>query len=528
MKNIYRKLAGSVAAILVLSSCGEDYLNLENKNAVTTGNFYKTERDAYDAMIAAYSPLCWRGFYGNTFQFLYLTLDDRMVHENAQYELFIFNASDGRVGSFYYDLYKGVYRCNILLQHLDEIPMDEASRMLYSGQLHFLRGFYYFNLAMIFNAPPLVTVATEDPNILYGNTPQEEVYDFVQDELETAADLLPWSWTQPEDIGRVTRGAALAMLGKLHLYRQQWPEAVSRLKDLIDNGPHDLMMPMGTDSLDYLYAYLCNFSPVDLAHGPNVYQAENNRESVFSAQFHDDFSTHGHYWNPGWQNNGSLFSAYFGINGWKNVAPTAVMVTQYESVAGHPANYPRDPRFYASIFSPGDIIDYWHPDYPDYYMVPFKDGLHNLSAITQGYGLKKYCFPMHLSNAATPFQDPNNWRIIRFSDVLLMYAEAQYHLEPASADALAAVNKVRARVGMPALTSLTRQAIIHERDIELAFECIRFFDLVRWSKPDEGGEIWASPELIVTNFVKNKSEFMPIPLSEINVMQGMLKQNQNW
>ncbi len=530
MKDITLRKVIILTTLLGMLSCGEDYLNLENKNAVTTGNFYKTERDAADALIAAYSPLCWRGFHGISFPFLYLTLDDRIIHENAQYELFIFNASDGMVGMLYYDLFKGVYRCNVLLQKLEEIPMDEPVKDLYFGQLYFLRGFYYFNLAMIYNAPPLVTYATEDPNITYGNTPQQEIYDFVAMEFSKAMDLLPWKWDQPEDIGRATKGAAMAMLGKLYLYQQKWELASEHFRNLIENGPHDLMMPpeTGADSLDYLYAYLCNFSPIDLVNGNRVYKAENNIESVFSAQFNDGFSTYGHYWNPGWQNDGSLFSAYFGINGWRNVVPTQTMVGQYETVAMHPGGFPRDPRFYASIFTPGDIIDFWHPEYPDFYMVPFKEGIHNLSAISQGYGLKKYCFPMHLANAATPFQDPNNWRIIRFSDVLLMYAEAQYHIDPASSEGLAALNRVRARVGLRPLPTMTKEAIIHERDVELAFECIRYFDLVRWSRPDEKGDVWAHPELLVTNYFPGKSEFMPIPLSEINVMQGKLKQNPNW
>jgi hypothetical protein len=528
-QNIFRIIIIS-GLILIMASCGEDYLYLENMNAVTTGNFYRTESDAEDALIAAYAAICWRGFHGNNFQFLYLTLDDRLIHENAQYELFVFTANDGRLGSFYYDLFKGVYRCNILLQNLEDIPMNKDVKDLYYGQLYFLRGFYYFYLAMIFNAPPLVTYATEDPNITYGNAPQEEIYNFVENQLRLAIPLLPWEWTNAEDIGRATKGAALAMLGKTYLYQQVWDSASYFFKELIDNGPNDLMQPPETnaDSLDYLYAYLCNFSPIDLSTSNKTYKAENNIESVFSAQFNDGFSTWGHYWNPGWQNDGSLFSAYFGINGWRNVVPTKVMAEQYESVSSHPAGYPRDPRFYASIFTPGDIIDCWYPEKKDYYMVPFKDGFHNLGAISQGYGLKKYCFPMHLANAAAPFQDPNNWRIIRFSDVLLMYAEAQYHLDPGSGDGLAALNRVRSRVGMPPIGALGKEAIIHERDVELAFECIRFFDLVRWSRPDEHGETWAEPEELVTNYIKDKCEFLPIPLSEINVMQGKLKQNKGW
>jgi len=533
MKRIITLLPIKIVLMFVIyfiSGCGEDYLEVENVNAVTTGNYYKTERDAMDALFAAYGPIGWRGFNGNTFQFLFLTLDDRIIHENAQYELFVFNASDGRVGSLYYDLYKGVYRCNILLQNLPEIPMDNDVKDLYYGQLYFLRGFYYFYLATVFNAPPLVTYATENPSDTYGNTSQENLFNFIKGEFIKAVNLLPWEWENGEDVGRATKGASLGMLGKTYLYEQEWDSASHYLGILIDQGPHDLMMTPSTnaDSLDYLYAYLCNFSPFDLYSINKTYKAENNVESVFSAQFNDGFSTYGHYWNPGWQNDGSLFSAYFGINGWRNVVPSAEMASQYESVTGHPGGYDKDPRFYASFFSPGDTIDFWYPDWPEYHKVPFKDGFHNLGAISQGYGLKKYCFPMHLANPAAPFQDPNNWRTLRFSDILLMYAEAEFHINPSSVSGRDALNRVRERAGMPALTSMTKQDIIHERDIELAFECLRFFDLVRWSKPDETGDVWANPEDLITNFVSGKSEFLPIPISEINVMQGKLVQNPGW
>jgi hypothetical protein len=172
-------------------------------------------------------------------------------------------------------------------------------------------------------------------------------------------DLLPWKWDQPEQVDALPKAQPWPCL-KTYLYQQEWELASEQFRSLIENGPHDLMMPpeTGADSLDYLYAYLCNFSPIDLVNGNKVYKAENNKESVFSAQFNDGFSTYGHYWNPGWQNDGSLFSAYFGINGWRNVVPTQIMVGQYETVM-HPAGYPRSP-FLRRIFTPGDIIDFWH------------------------------------------------------------------------------------------------------------------------------------------------------------------------
>jgi hypothetical protein len=513
---------------MMVSACGEDYVDVPHGSAPTTGNFYKTAQHAQDALIAAYGPLGWRGFHGNSFQFIYYALDDRVVHETSVFEMFIFKSTDGRVFSLYDDLYKGVYRCNILNQNLDGIPMDKKEKDLVKGQVHFLRGFYYFYLATLFNAPPLVTYANENPEATFKNTPQEKIYDFVESEFKKAADLLVWEWTG-DDVGRATKGAALAMLGKTYLYQQVWDSAAIHLKTLIDEGPHDLMMPQGDnpDSLDYMYAYLCNFSPFNLSSGKNSYKAENNKESVFSVQFNDDYG--GVIWNPAWQCDGSLFSAYFAPHGWQNVVPTKEFVQQFEAVSNHPSGvYEKDPRLYATVFSPGDTLDYWYPDKKDYYHQTFEDKVHNNSSITQGYGLKKYVYPLHFSNASAPWLDPNNWRVVRFADVLLMYAEAEYHVNGNSAEGLKALNRVRERAGMPAISELTKEAIIHERDVEFGFECIRFFDLVRWSKPDENGDVWANPEELITGYEKGKSEFLPIPNEEININQGKLQQNPRW
>jgi len=106
-----------------------------------------------------------------------------------------------------------------------------------------------------------------------------------------------------------------------------------------------------------------------------------------------------------------------------------------------------------------------------------------------------------------------------------MYAEAEYHLNGSTPAAIDAINQVRVRAGMPGVTDVTPEVIIHERDVELGLECLRFHDLVRWSLlPDP----WVDPVGMVSGYVAGKNEYLPIPIKEITHSEGLLEQNPGW
>jgi hypothetical protein len=148
-------------------------------------------------------------------------------------------------------------------------------------------------------------------------------------------------------------------------------------------------------------------------------------------------------------------------------------------------------------------------------------------------GVKKSHFPVYWDGLQAPFNDPVNKRVIRYADVLLMYAEVMYLLGD-DGTGLDALNQVRRRVDMPDIPALTTDAIIHERDVEFCFESLRWTDLIRWSFSPEWGINWEeidwglNAENSENPFVTGKHEFFPIPLDEIDVNGGKLKQNPGW
>ncbi len=532
MKNISYII--SFVLLLAFSACSEDFLDIEQKSAIAESNAFNSEEEAIAAITSCYDGIKGAGLYGVDLQFLYYAMSDHSIHENAVYERMTFDASDGRVQAMWTYIYRGIAACNKILLELPGIKMDENLKDRLRGEALFLRGLYNFYATIIFKEPPLVLedVLNDPPETQYANSPREEFYNVIPADLLEAASLLPVTYG-PDDLGRATRGAALAQLGKFYLYQQKWDSAYYYLGEVIDLGVYSLSMPRGNDSSDYIKAYLCNFTALNLAtFAGNTYIAENNQESVLEVQNNNDQT----YWNryiPGYGCNGSVYSTYFGITGWRNVVPTADFAEQFETTTTHPTGMNRDPRFYASIYLDGDSLEYFKaPTDADPVYYDWK--VHSNANYWEGYGLKKYCFPVYNYESA-PYVDPNNWRIIRYADVLMMYAEAALQLDNQN-EADQYFNMIRERAGMPAKTNITKDDIIVERSIEFCFECLRVFDLIRWSgaydiDPSDdvpGEDDWANPSDYIQDFISGRHEFMPIPRAEIDINGGKLEQNPGW
>jgi tetratricopeptide (TPR) repeat protein len=518
---------------LLMSSCSEDFLDVQNVNQLSQSSFYQTEQDFEYLLTSCYLPIGYTQQAGGNFR-LGFAIDDRVLHEQANTSALQYNATNEDISRIYVALYMGVFRSNLFLKNFtEEIEMgDEARRQTLLGEAHFLRGMYYFYLATYFEVPPLLTEPAENPLEGYPNATQEELYAFVEAEFTTAMDLLPVQWAESE-LGRATKGAAMSFLGRTYLYQGKFAEAADILGQVINAGTYALNMPQGTDSLDYVWAYLANFSPVDLPNGNKVYRSEFNSESIYDINYslvYDEGarasqflilrrSTGGHMT---WYNGYSAITGGFG-----NVAMEGTeFPQQFERPTDHPAGLAIDPRYYAIFIEDGDTLDF-RADNPLSQQV-FKSSFINGSLETDK-GLRKYLYPFHTSYTwpNAPFQDPNNFRLIRYADVLLMYAEAQVRAtnNPSEPTALAAFNQVRTRAGMPTLTTLDKNAIIHERDIELAGELLRFWDLSRWYK--DGWLDLSEVQAFLPNFQPRHTAF-PIPQSEIDRHYGTLLQNPSW
>lgn len=527
------------SALLLASfiSCSDDFLDVELKNTLGVDSYYTTKEHAIGAVTSCYEPIKQRGLFAQNYQYLLYALEDRIINENSSLNEFAFTASNGTIGgdplnfSVWDHLYRGIFRTNLALEKIpgivfepEEVPAgyDLKTRLL--AEARFMRAMYNFYLVVHFNEPIYFDFPAYDMNEPYTNSPQVVFWNSIEADLLFAISHLPnKSEYASSDLGRATKGAAMALLGKSYLYQERWEEAEQYFQLVIDSEQYSLNLPVGEDSTDFVYAYLSNFSYMDLkSKSGNTYRAEHNSESIF--EICNTYSTENviNPWNPGFQSDGSNFAVWFGTLGFKNVVPTAEMVGQYENTSSGLA-IKKDPRRYASIYSAGDTIESWNTIHP-HYNKRFNYRIHSNVGISEGYGLKKYLYPSHYTTEYGVFIDPTNWRLIRYADLLLMYAEACYHTGN-TGPGLNALNQVRRRAGLPDVPALTPQAIMHERDIELFGECSRFLDLVRWLKLPEP---WISASDIHPNFVVGKHEYLPIPEVDIVRLGGSLKQNPGW
>ncbi len=522
--------------VILFTGCSKDFLDVENESELSSTSFYKTQGDFEKLLNTCYMPMAFPNLYGSSMYVINFAFDDRVLHEQINVRNLQIDATNPQVADIWYGIYTGIFRCNLFFEKFTPEIVAEAGRKTQMfGEAHFLRGLYYFWAGLYFEVPPLLRNSYV-PNTLYPNSTQDSIYDFAEKELQLAISMLQETNTLNWDdanVGRTTIGAAKAFLAKTYLYRQKWQEAADMFQQVIDLGIYDLNMPRGTDSLDYVFSYLANFSFMDLPAGNGrVYDSENNMESIFEVQFstayvEDDRA--GRYL-PGRRGTGSHLTWYNGLGftgGYKNIAiDDARFPEEFEKPASHPAGLKIDPRYYAIFWRIGDPLDFREDS-------PLKDQVLKVSDLNSSLGtsagLRKYFYPPHIQPYyyLAPFMDPNNWRLMRYADVLLMYAEARFRATGSATDAqaLSAFNKVRERAGLQPITTLSKEAFIHERDIEFAAEHHRYWDLVRWY---QNGWLSLTDIRLYKPYFQEKNVCYPIPLEEINKMKGVLKQNPKW
>jgi hypothetical protein len=540
----------------LIQGCGEDYLALENKNRLALSSFYKTANDADMALNTCYNGLAFGGMFGNNYFLFFNSFDDRIFFESTGMDNFNINSSNSGIASMYQALYVGLWRSSSVIYNLRtrSIPdLKDKDKELLIAQAKALRAMYYFYLVVLFNEPYFYDDYNmpEDYTLSYGNSDPALFWSKMRLDLEEAIPVLPAKY-DAVNLGRITSGAAEALLGKAMLYKHYYfymknglggsaediadmQVGKAHLDSVIHSGTYSLIQPQAPYSRkDYINAFLCNFSYLPLPSGSSYfYPSENNDESIWEVQYSDERIAGG--WLPGWQWSGSLNVQYFSAHesSYRNHEVNPALFLQFETT-GVPAGLDRDPRAYGTCYLDGDSMDF-RPDL--YYSKPYKSGVNNKTIAkgrnatypgqpSLGFGLKKYSYPVYNEKDA-PKNDPINIRIIRFSDVKLMYAELAYLLDEDMDLGLAQLNDVRARAGMAPVAELNRTAIMHERDVELALEGHRFLDLVRWSFDPAWGVNWYAL-LGNSSFIKNKNEYLPIPIEEINLNNGALKQNPGW
>lgn len=488
-----------------LWSC-EDQLEKLPKLQTLDNNYYQTEDQAFEAIIAAYDPLQYN-FTNEVYHFRWFFGDfagDDAIKggtgpsDQPQLEdIGTFRAapSNIHINSDWTAQYQGIYRANVALEVLPPIDMDDSTKAHYMAEAKFLRAFYYFNLVTMYGGVPLVDHVLSPSELQMGRSSAEAIWAFIEEDLKDAIPVLKLkSEFMSEDIGRATKGSAQALLLKSYVYQQKWGDALTMGQAIIASSEYSL-------AADY----------------PEIFTiaGENGSGSVFEIQ---RSSQGGGYWgNVNGANEGNLAVVYQlprgTYGGWGFNIPQQDFVDAFE---------PNDPRLEASVWQVGDVL------------CDRGQLIKSNTGVEFDYYSKKYfaCKSEHeLANVGDPsINGEANDRVIRYADVLLLTAEAAYHQgnEPLAREL---VNQVRARARRSAtspdvLPDITAsgtallEAIYHERRVELGLEGHRFFDLVRTGRAED--------VLGNAGFTAGQHEVFPIPQRQIDLSGGNLKQNPGY
>lgn len=529
MKKILILLSITVPGILLLSSCNK--LAETPKGSLTNDNFYQTQSDAIAAVTAVYSTLSTDvnndfPIYGRNLNLIVDNPSDNQVYSPSNTNPDVralgtatYVSTNDRVHKIYAQLYWGINKANVAIDKIPVIPAAQFIDVTHTAanlvrEARFIRALYYFDLVRLFGAVPLVLhdpATLANANILVGRTPVDSVYQQIVADLDSAT-ALPSGYSGV-NVGRVTSGAAHALLAKIYVTRQDWGAAVTELRKVITAGTANL-----TDATSGSYGYDLFSSFGD------AFQAatKNGKEHIFSAQFN---GTAG-----GFTSTNTLSSFV-----WSNSAYTADIPADSTIVnLFDVADQRRDVTFYDSLFN--QTTQKW-VKWPFFNFLKFVDQSTGFVTALQGN------------------QGANskiNFPVIRYAEVLLLYAEALNELNGGpTQDAYTAIDIVRGRAyksytgngnysnhgyDLPAGLSQSdfRDSVFNERRREFVQESQRWFDLVRRTDKGPGGYYLNAVHSMYKNpkaAASLRDTLFPIPQTEIDLYGGRIsnfKQNSGW
>lgn len=512
-------LAILTGCILAAIGCNKQ-LQQTNPNQQTAQTFWTTAVEALDAGNSVYGSLILDGSYMRFSHVVLNTRGDDATSNSPWNEIYNCGKFALDVNGFaaqapFTAYYQGVFRANQVIENVPKISMDTALKDRILGQAYFLRGLYFFHLASIYrNVPIPLTVAQSSAGYYVHQSPQDSVYAQAMADFQTAIPLLPVSYanvTGPDQnqAGRATRGAAMAFLGKTLLFNKQYSQAAAQFLGVINLGIYSLVPN-----------YRDNFTEQD----------ENNQESIFEVQFSRTVGGTADGWGPGdpdptWGKYEARAVTFGPRNfAYGDVQPTKALY--YEFLQEKTANDTTDPRLYSTMF------------YNTKWMTVYGDSFDSVyGANDSEVFCRKYENDGFYPNEFTPaaFQSGINYRMMRYADVLLYYAECLNELGQTS-QAYPYIQQVRARAGLadlavvhPNLTQAQmRDQLAHERYLEFGLEGRRFEDIIRWGWLQDPTKLaWLQQRDPEFNTYFPGREYMPIPLAEIQANPGVL-QNPGW
>ncbi|MEO7176575.1 MAG: RagB/SusD family nutrient uptake outer membrane protein [Saprospiraceae bacterium] len=475
------KLLQYFALVLALSlSACEGILDKDPIGILDADSFFKTKEDALQAINSAYGPLLINSENNNFYwAFAELPSDEALTGGDGsrpgltELDFFTYTPRTQEFNDLWKLNYNGINQCNTVIDKIPAVAMDEMLKNRILGEAHFLRAYYYFQLTQVFGNVPLFIKLTPPEELKVPSTPKAEIYTQILADCNLAAGILPSTFSGL-DVGRATKGAALALAAKTSLYQKDWNQVLVYVDAVKAIGIYALMPD-----------YQDNFRE----------NTQNNAESVWEIQHTNLELGVGNALNQIWASK-----KWTGGYGFAEVSVD--FVNSFE--AG-------DPRRKFTVASNNE----------DYFGLVYKNSFSSTK-----FSPRKY---LQADSSVTQKADGDiNYTAIRYAEVLLWEAEALAELGRVT-EAQVPLEAVRARAraqavdpltALPAVTTNDQTEIItairHERQVELGFEMHRFFDLVRWGMTS-----------LMSGFVVGKHEVFPLPQIEID-LNPALQQNPNY
>ena len=575
-------------AIALFTSC-EDFLDTENLTQKTTENFPETEKEANEMLTAIYANLLFTSPETSSQYYISQLAGDDCLGGNLSFSgncatnFLMYKDNLNLFGGIWSRNYKLIHRANNTMNSLEKVKSwsSEEERLRHYGEAHFLRAFAYYELAQVFGGVPIRTTieATNIPR----NT-VDEVYELIASDLKNAIEMTPDRiYPAGSDMaGHATKYAAEAMMARVFLFytgrydKTELPGGITKsqvitwIDDCVNNSGHKLVSDQRN-----LWGYTNPYSQDNTAGHKYNYVVEHGLKWVGNGSeetvFANKHKLKGNSWTYTWysntvaqyfspsQDNYSNIQSYPFGTGWGAGPASPAMIEEWKMWAKQQTYLKEnatDPRLSGSVWSyraldpnnKGNVIfdrrlDPNEPDYTVSYRYFEQTGYHqkkyiNINSYQSGsfYSFSLQMYPGETEMTSVSLTNMTDLIHIRFADVLLMQSELK-------GDA-GGLNKVRERSGL-APVSYSLEAIKNERRYELAFEGLRWWDILRWSGPslEEAGNLLnkqigftlinAAEEVSMVNFdykarLKQTEGYWPIPQTEIDLTQGVIEQNPGW
>lgn len=528
MKLINKYINLALLSGILTTSCSDSFLQKDSLTESSSSTFWQTPNDALMALAACYDALQSNQLYNSdqyTFGPLYMEcISDNGGHfnwngwiEGYDVAMGIQNPSSWLFSDYWKANYEVISRCNMLLANIDKVELSDTEIARYKAEAIVLRALIYTNLTMTYQDMPYLTEPLTLENPSREKSKRADIVNNIIADLKVCIPNLP----EKADLGRLTRGAGYAILGRLALYNEKWDDAINAYREVMKLGY----------SLHPKYSELFTLA------------GQTSPEIIFSVRYEGPGMGEGASFNAHWNTPGEF------INGTIDLADeyyltdgTKTTDTNYGEMkdgkldvskpnAAHWEN--RDPRLYATLFVPGM---YWNGKGGN---GSWYGGANpSLSTIY----VMKYFDPTDTSNSWDNGQD---FYVVRYAEVLLSLAEALVQKGGYNdAEVRSLVDQVRQRadVNMPKVeevegTNLSKEAMMavikHERRVELAFEGLRPFDLYRWKELDKAVANIEKERTTLglayepRQFNGERDYVWPIPTSELD-SNKQLQQHELW